>query len=54
MTVASLLGATEARSQNFFNIALLSRVPLCGASSDGRSGLGRPGSRYLPWWRLRW
>ena len=45
MTVASLLGAAEARSQNFFNIALLSRVLLCGVSSDGRPGRGRPGPR---------
>jgi len=54
MTVASLLGAAEARSQNFFNIALLPRVLLCGVSSDGRPGRGRPGSTRLPWWRLRW
>ena len=50
MTVASLLGAAEARSQNFFNLALLPRVPLCGVSSDGRSGRGRPGPSRLPWW----
>lgn len=42
MTVAFLLGAAEARSQNFFNIALLSRVlhAACQATvGQGEDGL---------------
>ena len=39
------LRAAESRSQNSFNVALLLRVSLCGVSSGGGPGRGRPGAQ---------
>lgn len=51
MTVASLLGAAEARSQNFFNLALCRGCPyaVCQATvGQGEDGLAQPFALVTP------